>query len=74
MTSQEKTQLNRLEKQLEELPDVIMARLDDRYLKKDDAPDQYFTRLEGKAATWVVSIAVTLLALWNAVETFAKKP
>lgn len=65
MTAQEQNQIRELAKKMDNLPDKILERLDDRYLKKDDAPKQFFTRMEGKAISILLSVCIALLTLWN---------
>ncbi len=60
--------LSSLEKKVDNLPDELIKRLDDRYLKKVDAENEFVTRREGKVATWIFSFAVlclTAYATWK---------
>lgn len=68
MTAAERDAIAKLNEKMEQLPDVIIARLDDRYLKKDDADSRLITRRETRTVSVVLSIAVTLLALWTTLK------
>lgn len=76
MTTREKEKLEQLQRdlndlnvKLDRLPDELIKRLDDRYLQKDDAPKQFITRREGKAANWVIGLSLTLITfVFSAIE------
>lgn len=70
MTLQEKQQLLELSKKFDTLPDEIIRRLDDRYLKKDDADERLITRRETRVFNVILSMAVIILGLWTALKEY----
>lgn len=73
MTAAERDAIKDLNKKMDELPGAIIARLDDRYLKKDDADDQLVTRRETRVVSTVLSVAVVILALWTTLKDLFTK-
>jgi len=65
MTYQENQDLKELAEKVDKLPEEIIKRLDDRYLKKDDAPKQFYTRMEGRFFSSVLGIIVAVLGIWD---------
>lgn len=64
-----------LAQQIEELPDKLIQRLDDRYLKLSDAQlkfdaqeKRYYTRLEGRAISAIIGLAAVLLGIWSSLK------
>lgn len=60
--------LENIAQEVRNLPEELIKRLDDRYLKKDDADSQFVTRMEAKVVGGVLSFAVLLLTFWNSVS------
>jgi hypothetical protein len=50
-----------LANKIDRLPDELIKRLDDRYLKKDDAEKQYLTRRDAGMVMGVVTGLITIL-------------
>lgn len=67
------TEIERLHEKLDKLPDLIVGRLDDRYLKKDGSDKIFITRREGGAVSVVLSIMVTVIAIWTGVTSYFKQ-
>lgn len=70
MTAAERDAISKLNEKVEKLPDVIIARLDDRYLKKDDADNRMVTRRETRVVSLILSAAVTMLALYTGLKDY----
>ena len=70
MTAAERDAISKLNDKMELLPDVIIARLDDRYLKKDDADDRLVTRRETRMVSVILSLAVILLGFWTGLKDY----
>lgn len=72
MTQRETERLDKLEEKIDNLPDLIIERLDDRYLKKDDAPKRYITRLEAIAYSTAVAFIFTVVGFFFLVKDHLK--
>lgn len=70
MTAAERDAIKSLNQKMDELPDTIISRLDDRYLKKDDADDRLVTRRETRMVSVILSVAVVLLGLWTGLRDY----
>lgn len=65
-------ELSEIRDQLDKLPDVILARFDDRYLKKDDAmvmsekyEEKFLSKFQAKIAVTTLSFLVVLLGIFD---------
>lgn len=48
---------------IDDLPDEIIKRLDDRYLKKDDADKKFVTRREGAVVVGLLTVLSLCIAV-----------
>jgi len=72
MTAQERAQLVKLEEKVDRLPDEIIARLDDRYIKKDEIDKRFVTRAELAFLKWTFGIILTVLSIVAIVKDYIK--
>lgn len=72
MTAQERAQLMKLEEKVDRLPDEIIARLDDRYVKKDEIDKRFVTRAELAFLKWVLGILLGLLSIFTILKDYIK--
>lgn len=64
--------LENIAQEVRNLPEELIKRLDDRYLKKDDADSQFVTRIEAKVVGIVLSLGVLALTFWDHLAGFFK--
>lgn len=64
-----------LAQKIDELPDKLIPRFDDRYLKISDAQSKFdsqdkrfYTRLEGRAVNTVIGLVALALGVWSNIK------
>ena len=63
----------KLEEKVDRLPDEIITRLDDRYVKKDEIEKRFITRAEMFVIKWTLGALVFLLSIYTVAYDYFNK-
>ena len=62
----------KLEEKVDKLPDEIISRLDDRYVKKDEIDKRFVTRAELAFLKWFFGILLSILSFIAIIKDYIK--